>query len=343
MVRRHIGFTLLILTVVGYCVGTASRWVAHAEPPTSPTLTLSLVGDLMLADRVGAVAKAKGTGYLLAAVSPLLTTDDLTIGNLECAVATGGTPAEKQYTFRADPAVLPGLRAGGIDAVSVANNHTLDYGRTALLETLSHLKAATLPAAGAGANTAAAGRPILLTAAGKTVALVAASRVLPAGWHAGAGTPGIAGAYNPAGLLRAIKGARSTATLVVVYLHWGIERALMPAPNQRTLARQCIDAGADLVVGAHPHVLQGFEYYRGKLIAYSLGNFVFSNHGKATAILQATLTDGALTARVLPCTILGYRPTPVREATARAAILRDLAQRSFGVRIAADGTLTPAP
>jgi poly-gamma-glutamate synthesis protein (capsule biosynthesis protein) len=238
--------------------------------------------------------------------------------------------------------VLPGLRAAGIDAVSVANNHTLDFGREALLQTLAHLKAASLSAAGAGKNAADAHKPVLLTADGRRVALVAASRVLPAGWHAGASHPGIAGAYDPAKLLRAIAAARPSADVVVAYLHWGVERAPLPEAYQRKLARRCIDAGADLVIGSHPHVLQGFEYYKDKLIAYSLGNFVFTNHGKTTAILQTAFSGSTMTATLLPCTIQRYRPTPMRDA-ACGAVFTELQRRSFGVRISADGHITPTP
>jgi poly-gamma-glutamate synthesis protein (capsule biosynthesis protein) len=300
------------------------------------------VGDILLASGVAGAAADNGAERLFASVEQLLRGDDLTIGNLECAVATCGTPAAKQFTFRASPALLPGLRRGGVDAVSLANNHALDYGRAALLETLDHLRRVGIQAAGAGPDMDHASRPAFLCAGRQTVALIAASRVLPtAEWGAGEDRPGIAGAYAPSRLLHEIRAARPAADVVVAYLHWGREHAPLPQATQRALARQCIEAGADLVIGAHPHVLQGFEYYRGKLVAYSLGNFVFTDHGKATALLQTTFRQGALqAATVVPCRIVHYRPRVITDPAQREAVLRDLQARSFGVRISGDGELT---
>ena len=304
--------------------------------------TITFAGDILLDSGVGRLAAAKGADHLFAGVRAVLRADDLTIANLECAVATCGSPADKQFTFRANPRLLPGLRTSGVDAVSLANNHSLDYGRAALRETLAHLRRVGLAAAGAGEDASRASRPILLRAGGQTVALLAASRVLPSGdWYAGSGRPGIASAYDPSRLLREIRAARPTADVVVVYLHWGKERALRPEWYQRALARQCVDAGADLVVGSHPHVLQGFEYYRGKLVAYSLGNFVFTDRDKTTALLQTTFRGGALReAEVIPCRIVDRRPHILREGGKRERVLRDLQARSFGVRIGEDGVLS---
>jgi poly-gamma-glutamate synthesis protein (capsule biosynthesis protein) len=313
----------------------------RVAPPPPPSVTISFVGDVMLASRVGALAAERGTEWVLAGVSKTLRGDDLTIANLECAVATCGARAAKKYTFRANPALLPGLRRAGIEAVSLANNHALDYGRAALVATFKHLHDADLAFAGAGDDLATAAQPVVLPAGRSRVALVAASRVLPsAGWRASANRPGIAPAYDPTRLLAEVRNVRGNADLVVAYLHWGVERAIRPERYQRALARQCIDAGADLVVGAHPHVLQGFEYYRGRLIAYSLGNFVFNNCTPTTAILR-TMFEGATLKRaeVIPCAVLGYRPRVMGDAAARRRLLRSLEARSYGVRIADDGTL----
>lgn len=330
-----------------YIIGVGLLLLAAGQPravapTTPPTYTLSFVGDILLASSVGRVAAREGASALFTGVRDVLTTDDCTIGNLENAVATTGTPEkDKQFTFRAHPNVLAGLRKGGIDAVSVANNHTMDFGRNALLETLRHLRAAGLPSAGAGTNADAAFAPAMLTVRGKRIALLAASRVLPTTtWYATTRQAGIAQAYQPAALLVAIKAARTRADLVVVYLHWGKERAIMPLMYQRNLARQCIDAGADLVIGSHPHVLQGYEYYDGKLIAYSLGNFVFTDTNKASVILQTTFAGTKLTrVKVIPCRIRAYRPSVIAKAPDRRTALQALQARSFGVRIAEDGTV----
>jgi poly-gamma-glutamate capsule biosynthesis protein CapA/YwtB (metallophosphatase superfamily) len=314
-----------------------------ARTAAAPEVTITFVGDIMLASQVGRLAAAGGTASFFSGVSSTLRADDLTIGNLECAVATRGSPAKKKYTFCADPKTLPGLRKGGIDAVTLANNHSMDYGRGALLETMQHLRKENLPWFGAGADAESAAAPVIIRAANQTVALLGASRVLPSGgWSAGDHRPGVATAYDPAALLAAIRAARAKAGLVVVYLHWGTERMMRPHGYQRALARRCIDAGADLVVGSHPHVLQGFEYYRGRLIAYSLGNFVFNNRTRATAMLQTRFKGRTLErAIVIPCCVVQYRPEIIDDGRARIRALSDLEKRSFGVRIGEDGALAP--
>lgn len=310
-----------------------------AQPPTQP-LTITFAGDVMPAGKVGVEAKRVGMGVLLSAVSPLLMADDLTIANLECPVARRGAKQEKRYTFRADPAVLPGLRAAGVDAVTLANNHSLDYGPAALLDTFRHLQEAQIPFAGAGPDADRATTPLLLEMAGRRIALVAASRVIPSTtWRAGDKRPGLATAYDGTALVQRVRQAGRQADLVIVYLHWGVERAVSPQQWQRTLARQLVEAGADLVVGSHPHVLQGFEYHQGKLIAYSLGNFLFRYHD-TTALLQVTWAGDRVIAAVTPCVVARWRPSPTT-GRARAAALRALEARSFGVRIGKDGEITP--
>jgi len=349
--RRVWWTSALLLAALGAVVFWHQRHRARPAAPPQHKLhrpapaTITFVGDILLASAVGRIAAAHGTETLFTGVSQVLLRDDLTIGNLECAVATRGTPARKKYTFRAAPALLRGLRASGIDAVSLANNHSLDYGRAALVETLSHLQSAHLPAAGAGVDLRAATQAIPLRAGEQRVALLAATRVVPtAAWCAGVGRPGIAQAYDPSRLLAGIRAARARAGVVIVYLHWGKERALRPQPYQRALARRCIDAGADMVVGAHPHVLQGFEYHRGRLIAYSLGNFIFNNRTKTTAMVQTTFRDGVLArAAIIPCHIVRYRPQVITDTRARRQVLRDLEARSFGVRIRDDGAINPLP
>ncbi|UCH35551.1 MAG: CapA family protein [Armatimonadota bacterium] len=349
--RKAVWISALVLVIAALlCIFLYPRWARpKRQPPAAPEpppkrATITFIGDIMLASGAGKLASARGTEDLLSGVSDVLRADDLTIGNLECAVATTGTPADKDYTFRADPVLLPGLRRAGVDAVSLANNHSLDYGGAALLETLEHVQKAGLHSAGAGANLSAAAAPAIIAAGGHKVAFIAASRVLPSGaWYAAADRPGIAPAYDPAHMLAAIRSASARADIVIAYLHWGKERAIRPEGYQRSVARQCIEAGADLVVGTHPHVLQGFEYHRGKLIAYSLGNFVFNNRVKETAMLQTRFADGGMNgAGVIACHITGYRPQLVDDPRVRQQMLRSLEERSFGVRIADDGSLSPA-
>jgi len=241
---------------------------AHAE-----RLTLLFVGDIMLDDGPGRVIAAGHDPF--EHFVALLGAADFRIGNLETPAATGGTPlANKIATFRASPSVLLALE-GRFDALSVANNHSGDYGKAAFLETLEHVGKAGIRHFGGGRNLAEAHAPLWIDAKGLRVAVLGYNEFKPRSFEAGAATPGVAWSEDDQ-VIRDIRAARRAgADLVIPFMHWGWERETAPSERQRTLARRMIDAGADAVVGGHPHVTQGVEYYRGRLIVYSLGNFVF--------------------------------------------------------------------
>jgi poly-gamma-glutamate synthesis protein (capsule biosynthesis protein) len=323
-----------LLLAMLLCASCALPYAASAAQP----ITLTFTGDVMLA---GGHARQHGTPWLLSGVKPVIQADDLTIMNLECAVSKRGSAEKKQFTFRANPSVLSGLRQTGVEAVTLANNHAMDYGKQALLDTVSLTRQSGLTAVGAGGNAKTAYRPAILQIGAQRVALIGVSRVLPyPHWFAGDGKPGIASAYNPTRLLAEIRSARKQADLVVLYIHWGIERAPRPAPYQRALARTCIDAGADLIIGSHPHVLQGFEYYRGKLIAYSLGNFIFNDHTGSTMMVQTTFAGRNLkSAKVIPCAYTGYRPVLQTKPAGKASLFSSLQARSYNVYISSNGQL----
>lgn len=338
--KSLVGALLLLGCALAFA-GDSFRPDSVPAPDTTPVI-VSWVGDILLAQSVGRAAADRGVGWLFDGVRETLTADDLTVGNLECAAARAGRPAAKQYTFRADPELLPGLKANGLDAVSLANNHALDYGRDALNETLEQLRAAGLLYAGAGPSLNAALAPILVRLKQESLAIICASRVAPAGWVATGRSSGIAAVWDQTDLLAAIAAARQQAAIVAIVLHWGVEKQPRPEEAQRRLARRCIDAGANLVVGTHPHVVQGLELYRGGLIAYSLGNFIFTNRDNRPAlILQTGFAGGRLvSARVIPVRIGELRPRIVADNDDRAAILNHLRSISFGVGVAGDGTLT---
>lgn len=337
---RKILLSLLAVMFLSVACAVESLPVSPVAPPSPITITFA--GDVMLGGAVGKQVKKNGVLGMLSGVKKIITTDDLTVANLECPVSTRGKAVKKTYTFRANPSVVPGLRRAGIDVVTLGNNHAMDYGRTALLDTLSYLRQAAILAVGAGVNAVAAYQPALTTVGTRRIALLGFSRVLPnRGWYAGRSHPGITSAYDPARVLADIKTARQQADLVIVYFHWGVERALTPESYQRLLARKCIDAGADLIIGSHPHVLQGFEYYRGKLIAYSLGNFLFNSHTGSTILLQTTFSEGKLTSvQVIPCGYARYRPVIATKPKVKLAILNALQARSYGVNISSDGLIT---
>lgn len=242
--------------------------LARAEP-----VHLILLGDIMLDDGPGQFIAAKGDPF--APFAGLLRDADYRIGNLECSIATTGKAIdEKIYTFRAHPRVLPVLKKH-VDAVVVANNHSGDFGKDAFLETLALLKKEGIATVGGGRNLTEAHAPLWLDLKGLRIALLAYNEFKPRSFEAGPETPGIAWSED-AQVIGDLRAARQAgADLVIPIMHWGWERETIPNERQLTLAHAMIDAGADLVVGGHPHVTQGAEYYRGKLIVYSLGNFIF--------------------------------------------------------------------
>jgi poly-gamma-glutamate synthesis protein (capsule biosynthesis protein) len=218
---------------------------------------------------------------------------DIAMVNQEFAFTTGGTKArDKQYTFRVNPDYVQIFKDMQIDVVTLANNHTMDFGTVGLTDTFDTLKSAGIPYVGAGNNITEAREIKYFEVKDKKIACLGASRVIPeTDWNAYSNKPGMLTTYDPAMLVEDIKTAKSQSDFVVVYVHWGVEKQNSPKEYQRGLAKQYIDAGADLVVGSHPHVLQGIEYYNGKPIIYSLGNFMFYSNISQTALLKATINE----------------------------------------------------
>ncbi|WP_374603063.1 CapA family protein [Niveibacterium sp.] len=247
--------------------------LALVAPAKADTLRLMFVGDIMLDDGPGKTIAAGGDP--LAEFDALLRGADFTIGNLECPVATTGKALDnKPWTFRADPSVMRVLK-GRFDALGVSNNHSGDYGREAFVETLKHVRAADIASFGGGANLVEAHAPLWIEQKGLRIAVLAYNEFKPRSFEAGAKWPGIAWSEDSQ-VVADIKNARKAgADLVIPFMHWGWEHEREPGPRQVELAHRMIDAGADVVVGGHPHVTQGASLYRGKPIIWSLGNFVF--------------------------------------------------------------------
>ena len=254
-------------------------WPVHAQaaevrqPRADGLVSIAIVGDVMLADGPGRVI-ARGQDPF-APFASRLAAADLRVANLECVVAHGGQAQDKPWTFRAHPRVLPVL-ARHIDAVSVANNHAGDYGRLAFAQMLRRLQTAGVPWFGGGHSLREAHEPLIVTRHGLRIALLGYNGFLPRAFEAGEDHPGVAW-IDEQHLIEDIQRARAVhrADLVIPFMHWGQEHEPRASDHQRALARRMIDAGADAVVGTHPHVVQDTETYRGRPIVYSLGNFVF--------------------------------------------------------------------
>ena len=289
------------------------------EPPTTestststttstteaPTLTVAAGGDVQADRMVGKYVDAHGGASALAKVASYLRSADLAFVNLEGPISDKGTKLVwKEYTFRSRLALADGLAAAGIDVVSTANNHAADCGSAAVLDTIARLDKVGIEHAGSGADITDARTPAILdTPAGK-VAVLAFTDKFAAGFAAGTDHPGVATIGDGSKVLAAIAAAKKKADYVIVSFHWGIEYTSQAAGYQRSLAHKAIDAGADLIIGTHPHVIQGLEVYKNKLIAYSLGDFVFDHRPGITGeafVLRVTLQpNGPPVARIIP-------------------------------------------
>jgi poly-gamma-glutamate synthesis protein (capsule biosynthesis protein) len=229
----------------------------------------------MLARSLTPQMQAAHDGFPFAHTGDYLRSFDLTVGNLECVVSTLGSPIPgKEFTFEAAPIGFERLQSAGFDVVSVANNHSGDYGQQAFMDMLYHLPAYSITPLGGGADLARAHTPVIRTVHSTTVGFLAYCQIEPSSFAATATTPGHA--WLDPTLMRAdIAALRSRVDYIIVFTHWGIEYQTVQDVDQEAMAHIAIDAGADLVVGAHPHVRQPTELYLGKPIIYSLGNFVF--------------------------------------------------------------------
>ncbi|MGO4696214.1 CapA family protein [Paenibacillus sp. 2TAB26] len=310
-------------------------------------VSLSFVGDLLVADYVSAITAREGYEYLYQPAMLYLSEPDLTAGNLEFPVTKRGTPVTgTPYVFKGSPDVLPSIRNAGFDVLSLANNHALDQGVEGMLDTMKYLDEAGLSHMGAGNNDTEAFTPVIKEVRGIKVAYIGLSKVVPfSSWKADKNTAGLAETYDTRRATEAIAKAKKEADIVVVMVHWGKERVDQPEPYQKDFGKQYIDAGADLVIGSHPHVLQGFEMYKGKWIAYSLGNFIFSSYPKETAgetgVLDALCTkNGDCEMTFHPMFTVNAQPTPLEGEKAKALLDR-LTSVSFGVKLNEDGRIAP--
>ncbi len=284
---------------------------AADQPQQEEPLTLAAVGDLMLGGRTGPFLKEFGIEYPFAGVMPTLRRADIVVGNLESSISTRGTAAEnKKFTLQADPLAARALKKAGVRVVSLANNHSMDFGPLALEDTFAALDDNNILYTGAGMNLDDARSPAIVKIKGKTLAFLSYSLTFPLEFYASAGRAGTAPGY--AEFVKAdIEKVRPSADLVIVSFHWGAELMTNAKDYQIELGHQAIDWGADLVLGHHPHVLQEIEIYKGRLIAYSLGNFVFgseSNHTNSSMILLLSFQGNTLVrVEAVPIDVNNYR------------------------------------
>ncbi len=314
----------------------------HAAP--SNQWTLKAVGDIIIGRTVYLQMQRYGMLHPFDLFADTLRTADLTLADLECTISDAKTIVTRSgMTFASPFASAAGLEASGIDAVNVANNHSFNVGASGFTDTLDAMKRLNIGTFGGGHNDAEAHTPLIVTTHGIKIALLGYSSIAGS-QPASDTTPGMAhltmapwGSFNEAEAHRMegdIRAAKAKADVVMVYYHWGTEYTHDANADQRTIAHRAVDAGADLILGTHPHWVQGVEWYKDRLITYSLGNFVFDQEWsiktKQGVMLKATFDGAKLTAaELVPYQIEDYQqPRPADAATGRQ-ILEDVYTHSW--------------
>ncbi len=235
--------------------------------------------------------------------------DSIAVVNLECPVTNGGIPLDKEFVFKCDPEALDEMAFAGVDVANQANNHLLDWGRDALLESITHLKEAGIGSVGSGATAAEAYAPHVIERSGWTVAVLGFGGVVPSGtWLATDDRPGMANGDDTSVMVEAVAAAAQLADFVVVTVHWGMELDTSPRADDIERAKAMIDAGADVIFGHHQHRLGPMSWYAGKPIFWGLGNFVWPRLSLAsadTAVAEVRISpDGEIVdACMIPATI----------------------------------------
>ena len=313
---------------------SATAAPAPSRPAASPvTLTLTFGGDVHFVGRNAALLRNPRTA--IGSFAKQLTAADLAMVNLESAVTTRGTPEPKDFHFRAPPSAYTALAAAGIDVASLANNHALDYGRVGLADTLDHAARADFAVVGAGRNVDEAYAPYVVTIRGVRVAIIGLSQIhtLAAEWMPTTTRSGVAMSHDRTRSVEAVRRARAMADVVVVFMHWGVERSNCPKEEMRTFAAAMADAGATMVVGTHAHVPLAGGFIGNTYVHYGLGNFVwYLNSDSVLLTLRVTavpsggpdqarvaiavVTPGVVTSSGRPAPVTGARASAVRSRLA---------------------------
>ena len=285
---------------------------------TASSITIAAAGDIMLGSWITDVIENFGYEYPFQNVDSILNDADIVFANLEAPFGTNGEAFPKTYDFQVPPDLVNVLNAGKINLVSIANNHIMDFGAESLTETINLLNKNNIWFAGAGLNLSQARAPAVFQIKEKRIAFLAYSLTFPQEFWANDSS---AGSCFPSHtfVYEDIKKIRSENDLLIISCHWGEELRNTPKEYQIELAHKMIDAGADLLLGHHPHVIQGLELYKNKLIAYSLGNFIFGSYSKMATesyILKICLDDGELkSCQVFPINVFNeeveFQPMPI--------------------------------
>lgn len=305
---------------------------SYAEPGQGgypQTLRVTAVGDIMLGGSARPEFKKFGYDYAFDGTRALLKQSHVVFGNLEGPLTTRGTAEQgKQYIFRSPPAkVAKALKNAGFDVVSLANNHSLDYGAISLSDTIDALASEGIRHVGAGENSHDARAPTFVVVGDRTVAFLAYSLTFPEKFWATQKRPGTAFGHEKH-IIADVRVARGVADVVLVSFHWGREGITDLREYQTRLGHAAIDAGAQVVIGHHPHILQGVERYKHGAILYSLGNFTFGSYSQRArhSVIAQLYFDGSTLSevRLLPINVLNtdviFRPQPLKGDAANKVV-----------------------
>lgn len=316
----------------------------------SNSFTVSFVGDILFDPDFAPMVHARAKGGVLGKcidqqIVDHLKGSDIFLINHEFSTGSRGKPLyNKSWTFQAPESSLSMLKEMGADIVSLANNHVYDYGEQGFYDTLDNLKKAGIPYIGAGRNIEEAKKGCYFVINGCKVGIVAASRAEKVRFTpvSTGNNPGVMGTYDNADFLNVIKDARSQCDILFVYVHWGTENSTALERAQTDGAREYIDAGADVIVGAHTHCLQGMEFYKGKPIIYSVGNFWFNSKTLDSCVMTFTVDgDMNVQTRILPLLQKGCETKLLTAADERRALFdRVESYEPQGVNINDDGIVT---
>ena len=300
------------LTCIALAVSALLVSCLKQETREQDSLTLVFTGDVLLDRGVRPYAEREGIPALFAGVDSVFRQADAVIINLECPLTDTATPVNKHYIFRGEPQWAKGLRAAGITHAAMANNHTNDQGREGLLSTYNHLKEAGIEPLGYGLSKTERLEPVIIRKGAIEVALFNSVTLPLENWYDLDDRPGIcqASASTLADAIRTFHTHHPTTKIIAV-LHWGAEMQTSPTMQQRLDAQTLLQAGTDVIVGHHPHVVQPLKNIDGKNVFFSLGNFVFDQSlpiAQQAAMAQITLSGDSIIAKSLPVRIVRNKP-----------------------------------
>jgi len=317
----------------------------------SGSVVIRFGGDIMMALELGSIIASRGIDHPWVDVAPLFQSADLSILNLETAVSTRGERTKRQeVSFRSHPDTLQGLVNAGVNMVSLANNHVLDYGPDAFLDTIKYLDEHGIKHLGAGRSLDEASAILYQSINGIDLAFIAATSIfISDNWKATENNMGIfplRETYYEL-LFSRIREAEENSDYVILLLHWGEEHRYFPETHQEELARKLIDNGADIIIGTHSHSLHGIEYYNDGIIFYSTGNFMFlvyNENARKSAVFELTLSKNEIvSSRIYPIYIQGGRANLNQVNSPRYLdVINIMNERSlrFGTRIESNGYIS---